>query len=104
MCIQQAKGLISMSSETNKKPTPEGQHAIDVARLYGLDEDDDRWGPLCFAILILCLYFGVKLVFIAGGGYCKHDGQSKVYLNHQSTNQSAIYLEHQANHPWENQK
>jgi hypothetical protein len=92
-----------MSSETNKKPTPEGQCAIDVARLYGLDEDDDRWGPLVLAIVVLGLYFGVKLLFIVGGGYCKHNDQSTTFLNHQSTNQSAIYLEHQTNHPWEKQ-
>ena len=74
--------------KADKKPTPEGQHAIDVARLYGLDEeDDDRWLPLVLVIVVLGLYFGAKLLFIVGGGYCKSDGQSAVYLDHQSTNQ-----------------
>jgi hypothetical protein len=81
------RGNILSDDKADKKPTPEGQYAIDVARLYGLDEDADRWGPLVLVIVALGLYFGVKLLFIVGGGYCKSDSESAAYLNHQITNQ-----------------
>jgi hypothetical protein len=65
-------------------PTPEGQHCIDVAKLYGLykaeeaEDDDDRWGPLGCLIFVLFLYFAVKLLVVVGGGYCKPNGQSAI--------------------------
>ena len=87
----------------DKKPTPKGQCAIDVARLYGYEEGE--CGTCVGALLFLvALYFCAKLLFIVGGGYCKSEGQSKVYLDHQNTNQSAVYLDHQTNHIQRNKR
>ena len=87
----------------DKKPTQKAQCAIDVARLFGYEEDG--WGAFVGGLLFLvALYFCAKLLAVVGGGYCKSDGQSAVYLEHHSTNQSVIYLDRQTNHIQRNKR